>query len=136
MAVIRRAREADTPEILRYDTHIAPAALIRRIRDGLVWTMEEGFAVVGTLRYGFLWGEHPFLELLYLDSACRGKGLGRLFLSEWEGEMRALGYRYALTSTQEDETAWRFYEKLGYERCGFFLPPEQEAAELIYRKRL
>ena len=50
--------------------------------------------------------------------------------------MREAGYRYVLTSTQEDETAKFFYEKLGYEQCGSFFPPEQEAAELIYRKKL
>lgn len=41
-----------------------------------------------------------------------------------------------LLSTQEDETSKFFYEKLGYRLCGDFLPPDQEARELMYRKEL
>jgi hypothetical protein len=41
-----------------------------------------------------------------------------------------------MLSTQEDETAKYFYEKLGYRRIGAFLPPEQDADEIMYLKEL
>ena len=45
-------------------------------------------------------------------------------------------FREQVYARQADETAWRFYEKLGYETCGAFFPPEQKVEEWIYRKRL
>ena len=136
MATMRAAEASDMAVLLRYDTHIAPDVLRRRIRAGCCFAAEEDSAVVGMLRFELLFGEHPFLELLYIDAAFRGRGIGRLCLSEWEREMQARSYPYVMTSTQADETAWRFYEKLGYEKCGAFFPPEQKVEEWIYRKRL
>ena len=78
----------------------------------------------------------PFLDLLYIDEAYRGKGYGSQMMSEWEQSMKIRGYKYVMTSTQADETAWRFYEKLGYRKVGGFLPPEQDADEWIYLKQL
>ena len=48
--------------------------------------------------------------------------------------MKRMGYPYVMLSTQEDETAKFFYEKMGYRRIGAFLPPEQEADEIMYLK--
>ena len=56
-------------------------------------------------------------------------------MRKWEETMLVMGYKYVLTSTQSDEDAWRFYEKLGYQRIGGFFPPEQEAKEWIYGKK-
>lgn len=50
--------------------------------------------------------------------------------------MRTMKYPYVMLSTQEDETAKYFYEKLGYRRIGAFLPPEQDADEIMYLKEL
>ena len=50
--------------------------------------------------------------------------------------MAIRGYKYVMTSTQADENAWKFYEKLGYHKVGGFFPPEQEAKEWMYLKRL
>ena len=47
-----------------------------------------------------------------------------------------LSFGYVMLSTQEDETSKFFYEKLGYTLCGDFLPPDQDARELMYRKEL
>ena len=54
----------------------------------------------------------------------------------WESVMQRMKYKYVMFSTQEDETAKYFYEKLGYHRIGAFLPPEQEADEIMYLKTL
>lgn len=50
--------------------------------------------------------------------------------------MQTMGYPDVMLSTQEDETARYFYEKLGYQRIGAFLPPEQEADEIMYLKKI
>jgi ribosomal protein S18 acetylase RimI-like enzyme len=82
------------------------------------------------------WQSIPFLDLLYIDEAYQGKGYGRQMMAHWESAMQAMGYKYVMLSTQEDETAKYFYEKLGYRRIGAFLPPEQDADEIMYLKTL
>ena len=136
METLREAKMMDVAEILRYDTHIAPDVLTHRMRDGLVWLAEVDGTIVGVLRFVILWGEHPFLEFLYIDAAYRGRGIGRLCVSEWERKMRALSYRYALTSAREDETAWRFYEKLGYESVPQPVPTVHTTMNRFYLKKI
>ena len=136
METLREAKMMDVAEILRYDTHIAPDVLTHRMRDGLVWLAEVDGTIVGVLRFVILWGEHPFLEFLYIDAAYRGRGIGRLCVSEWERKMRALSYRYALTSAREDETARRFYEKLGYESVPQPVPTVHTTMNRFYLKKI
>lgn len=120
----------------RYDSHIPEERLLSCIRDGFVYAILSEEKIVGILRYSLFWQTIPFLDLLYLDDAVRGKGLGTAAMAQWEYEMRKLGYDYVMLSTQEDETAKFFYEKLGYRNIGAFLPPEQDAQELMYGKQL
>ena len=134
--MFRPAELSDLSAIRRYDCHIPTERLAGQIAQGFVYVCVQEGEIIGILRYSLFWQEHPFLDLLFLDERCRGQGIGRRFLSFWEAEMRRCGFSYVLTSTQADETAYRFYEKMGYVRCGSFGPPEQDAAELIYRKRL
>ena len=61
---------------------------------------------------------------------------GRKMMAHWESEMAAQGYKHVMLSTQADETAQFFYEKLGYRKIGAFLPPDQEADELMYLKEV
>lgn len=55
-------------------------------------------------------------------------------MARWEAEMAKEGYSYVTLSTQEDETSKFFNKKLGYQPIGAFLPPDQEARELLYGK--
>ena len=76
------------------------------------------------------------LDFLYLDTSYRKKGFGTEMMRLWEEKMAQMGYKYVMTSTQADEDAWGFYEKLGYRRVGGFFPPEQDAEEWMFVKRL
>ena len=82
------------------------------------------------------WQTIPFLDLLYIDEPNRNRGFGTQMMHEWESLMETRGYKYVMTSTQADEDAWKFYEKLGYHKVGRFFPPEQEAEEWMYVKDL
>lgn len=117
-----------------YDRHIPAARLAECIRAGQVLVLLDGERVVGVLRWSLFWQTIPFLDLIYLDEACRDKGLGTRMMARWESDMASQGYKSVMLSTQADETAKYFYEKLGYRRIGAFLPPEQEAEELMYLK--
>ena len=142
------ARSKDKAKIMTVDRHIQPKLLDECICNGQIYVLKDDSIknggqnhrmkdpVVGVLRYSLFWQAIPFLDLLYLDESYRGKGFGTRMMNLWENDMRSSGYKYVMTSTQADETAWKFYEKLGYRKAGAFLPPEQEADELIYLKEL
>lgn len=133
---IRLAVAKDKKKVLKYDCHIHHNKVGECIHNGLVDVLCDDEKIVGVLRYNLFWQSIPFLDLLFIDEAYRGKGRGRKMMDEWEESMMFMGYPYVMLSTQEDETARFFYEKLGYRRIGAFLPPEQDAEELMYLKEL
>lgn len=133
---IRLAVAKDKKKILKYDNHIHHNKVGECIYNGLVDVLCDGSNIVGVLRYNLFWQSIPFLDLLYIDEAYRGKGYGRQMMNDWEETMKIMGYSYVMLSTQEDETAKYFYEKLGYRRIGAFLPPDQDADEIMYLKEL
>ena len=134
---VKLAEMKDNRRIANLDRHIPPARLDECIEQGQVYVLEDtDDSVFGVLRYSLFWQTIPFLDLIYLHESCRGKGFGTEMMRKWECEMRSLGYEYVMTSTQADEDAWRFYEKLGYRRVGGFFPPEQDAEEWMYLKEL
>lgn len=133
---IRLAIAKDKQKILKYDRHIPHNKVGECIYNGLVKVLCDGKKIVGVLRYNLFWQTIPFLDLLYIDEAYRGQGWGTKLMEDWEESMRLRGYPYVMLSIQEDETTKFFYEKLGYRRIGAFLPPEQEADEIMYLKEL
>lgn len=133
---IRTAVPADLDGIRRYDCHISSARLADCVHRGLVNVLAADGRIVGVLRWNLFWQSLPFLDLLFLDDAFRNRGWGTKMMAHWEIAMGSQGFTDVLLSTQEDETAKFFYEKLGYTRCGSFLPPDQDVPELIYRKEL
>ena len=133
---IRLAVAKDKKKILKYDCHIHHNKVGECIYNGLVKVLCDADKIVGVLRYNLFWQSIPFLDLLYIDEAYRGQGWGSKMMADWEDSMKTMGYPYVMLSTQADETAKYFYEKLGYRRIGAFLPPEQEADEIMYLKEL
>ena len=134
--MIRTAVPADLDGIRNYDRHIPTSRLEDCIRRGQVVVLEDNGKILGVLRWNLFWQSLPFLDLIFLDNALRGQGWGTEMMALWEINMAEQGFRHVLLSTQEDETSKFFYEKLGYTLCGDFLPPDQDARELMYRKEL
>ena len=143
--MIEIARSMDKAEVEKLDRHIPPSRLEECIRSGQVYVLKEASEksgdfsrclAAGVLRYSLFWQTIPFLDLLYIEEEYRRRGFGTEMMRRWEADMKRIGYTSVMTSTQADEDAWRFYEKLGYRRIGGFFPAGQEAEEWIYEKRL
>ena len=134
--MIRTAVPADLDGIRNYDRHIPASRLEDCIRKGQVYVLVDDGKIYGVLRWNLFWQSLPFLDLIFLDDALRGQGWGTEMMALWEINMAEQGFRHVLLSTQEDETSKFFYEKLGYTLCGDFLPPDQKARELMYRKEI
>ena len=133
---IRPAIAEDIEPILKYDRHIHRNRVSFCIENGLMDVLCDGDRIMGILRWNLFWQSIPFLDLLFIDEACRGQGWGSKMMAHWEHTMASAGYPYVMLSTQEEETAKFFYEKLGYRRIGAFLPPDQDADEIMYLKEL
>ena len=134
--MIRAAVPSDLNGVRNYDRHIPLPRLEDCIRRGQVDVLLIDGRIAGILRWSLFWQSIPFLDLIYLDDAIRGQGWGTEMMELWEMNMTDLGYEHVLLSTQEDEPGKFFYEKLGYTLCGSFLPPDQDAPELMHRKEL
>ena len=131
--IIELAQSKDNQKIAKLDSHIHPSRLGECIWNGQVYVLKDDSIknggqnhrlknpIVGVLRYSLFWQSIPFVDLLYIDEACRGKGYGSQMMREWEQSRKIRGYKYVMTSTQADEDAWKFYEKLGYHKVGGFL---------------
>ena len=134
--MIRHAKEGDFGFLARHDHHLAPDILQKKITESQIYvTTTQTGEIVGWLRYGLFWDNTPFMNMLYFLEPYRRKGLGRELVAGWEADMRRLGHRVVLTSTQANEEGQHFYRRLGYADCGVLLLPG-EPAELFMRKDL
>ncbi len=134
--MIRYATADDLEFLEHHDQHIAPDVLRERVAASKVYVVTDVTgAIVGWLRFGLFWDSIPFVNMLHLLEPHRQKGLGRQLVERWEEDMRGLGHRSVLTSTQVDEEGQHFYRSLGYADCGVLLLTEQPA-ELFMRKDL
>jgi len=139
MVAMRYAAEADKAFWFTLDGHISEDEFLRKVRDRRGYIIHEGDASIGVLRYNLFWDSIPFLTMIYLSGAHRGKGMGKAAVQLWEAEMRGLGYAMVMTSTQVDEQAQHFYRKLGYAEKGgicFDNTPLVQPMEMIMVKRL
>ena len=81
--------------------------------------MDQGRCVAGILAY--CRGDSAAVDILWVDSAHRGRGLGRALLDRVEELARAQGARRLILDTFSFQ-APRFYEAMGY-RCYAHLDP-------------
>lgn len=136
---IRYAEKTDLDACLTLDGHIPEAAYARKIAAKQVCVLEEAGEIRAVLRWSLFWDSIPFCNLLYVAEGARNRGLGRALTAHWEGEMKALGFGLAMTSTQADESAQHFWRKLGYRDCGGFIlpfPGYEQPMELMMAKAL
>lgn len=122
MFSIRYVTEWDEGFWFSLDEHLPKSEYALKVRDKRGYVISADGDPVGVMRYNLFLDIIPFLTLIYLEEAQRGKGFGKRGMLHWEGEMRELGYSMIMTSTQVDEQAQHFYRSLGYvDRGGLFL---------------
>jgi ribosomal protein S18 acetylase RimI-like enzyme len=107
----------------------------KKIQDEEVIVIKDSTKIIGWLRFGYFWDEHPFMNMLMIDKTFRGRGLGKKLVDFWEKEMKKRDFEFVLTSTLSNEQAQHFYRKIGYEDSGCLLL-EGEALKIILRKNL
>ena len=118
MISIDNAGAADKSFWFSIDKHMPEAEFEPKLRDKRCYIISDDGDRAGIMRYNLFWDNTPFLTLIYLEEKYRERGIGKAALLYWENEMRRLGYKFVMTSTQADENAQHFYRKLGYIDAG------------------
>ena len=139
MFEIRYVERADKSFWFTLDEHMSEAEFGSKLRDRRGYIICNGNEPVGVLRYNLFWDNIPFLTLIYLKMEYRRKRFGEKSLLSWENEMRELGYKVVMTSTQADEQAQHFFRKLGYIEKGslsFDNTPLEQPLEMFMLKSL
>lgn len=135
MIEIKTAGTFDFSCIFENDGHVSKDVLDKKLSDGEILIAQLDGVFLGHLRFSYFWDEIPFMNMLVVKEAFRGKGIGSLLVTFWEKEMKKRGFNKVMTSTLECESAQHFYRKLGYRDLGKFMPFENEF-ELILGKEL
>jgi len=139
MFEIRYVAKSDKAFWYTLDEHLRKQEFELKVRDKRGYIISDGDTPIGLMRYNLMWDNTPFLTLIYIRDDCHGKGFGKQAMQFWENEMREMGYKMVMTSTQVDEDAQHFYRKLGYkDRGGIFLDgtPGEQPQEMIMIKVL
>ena len=139
MFEIRYVSRSDKPFWFALDKDFSEIEFALKVRDKRGYIICDRDKPVGIMRYNLLWDNTPFCTLIYIEESYQGKGFGKQAMLFWENEMRELGYKIVMTSTQVDEQAQHFYRKLGYiERGSICLDgtPVEQPLEMFMLKVL
>ncbi|MDF2954923.1 GNAT family N-acetyltransferase [Candidatus Alkanophaga liquidiphilum] len=125
MVLVRKARDADLPEVVRVwkmniktaNTASDIAFLFRRFkRYFFVAEAGEDGRIVGFVG-GSVRSGHGHISGIAVDREFRNRGVGSLLIGAAEQEFRREGFdRVTLEVRVSNENAIRFYEKRGYRR--------------------
>ena len=111
------------------------------------WVVREGGKPVGIIGLSNLLPKVLFLaktkkpaeiKILYLENNHRGKGLGKKLVSFVEDEAKKQGYSelIARSSMKYKETAFGFYERLGYAKMAEINNDEENKIMAVFEKVL
>ena len=132
---IEFAADSDYSFILERDGHISQPLIASKIREREILLLREGGNTVGWMRFGYFWDNIPFMNMLWIDEAYRGRGYGKEAVLYWEELLKEKGFKTVMTSTLSNEGAQHFYRKLGYRDAGCLLL-EGEPLEILLTKRM
>jgi len=133
MFEIRYVNEQDKKFWFSLDNHMSNDEFLFKVRDKRGYIISNGEKPIGIMRYNLFGDNTPFLNLIHLEDSYHGKGFGKQAMKYWEDEMKNLGYKLVMTSTQADEQAQHFYRKLGYVDSGCIIF-KKEPTELFFIK--
>jgi ribosomal protein S18 acetylase RimI-like enzyme len=136
---LRYVSDADKWFWFTLDKHLDDSEFDLKVRDRRGYIISNDGKPIGIMRFNLFWDNIPFLTMIYIDGQSQRKGFGRQVMLHWENEMRSLGYKMVMTSTQADEQAQYFYRKIGYVDRGCLVldsTPFAQPQEIIMIKTL
>ncbi len=133
-AAVRFARDTDLPDLQRLDRWPRERVWLHKIAGDEVLVLEHEERVIGLLRYELLWTTVPFMSLIEIEAAHRGRGYSRLMLSFLTKYLKAQGYVALFFSSQTDEPEpQRWHLHMGFRSNGIIENVMDEGiGELVY----
>lgn len=110
-----------------------------KVRDKRCYILRYDNERIGVMVFNLIFDFIPFLTLMYLHTAYQRKGFGKQAMLHWETEMRSLGFKMIMLSTQVNENAQHFYRKMGYKDMGSIvmdIAPYEQPLEMFMGKAL
>ena len=129
----------DKPHFCNERENLPESEYALKVRDKRCYVMYYEDKPIGYMRYNLIFDFVPFLTCFYVADHHKGKGFGKQAMTHWENEMRSLGYKMIMVSTQVDEDGQHFYRKLGYKDMGTIvmdIPPYEQPLEMFMGKPL
>lgn len=137
-ATVRFAHPNDLGALQRLDRWPKAPMWLQKIAAKEVIVLEHAGSVTGLARYTALWTTVPFLELIVISAAYRGRGDSRQLLTFLKTHLVSEGYVALLSSSQTDEPkaqAWHLH--MGFSSNGIIENIADEGVgELVYRLEL
>jgi GNAT superfamily N-acetyltransferase len=78
------------------------------------------------------------IKILYVDKREQGKGIGKSLVSFVESEAKKAGYEELLirSAKRYENTAWGFYQKMGYKMVGKIAGSEDGEMMQVFEKKI
>jgi GNAT superfamily N-acetyltransferase len=133
--VVRLAKPSDIPKLQRLDRWPKEPIWQHKIAGGEVIVLELASEIIGLIRYEVLWTTVPFMGLIFIKEAQRGKGYSTLLLEFLKNHLREGGYLALLSSSQTDELepqAW--HRHVGFKSNGIIENiADDDVGEIVFR---
>lgn len=134
---VRLAQAADL-EAVNLDGYISDEVLLKKIAEDEVFLLTVGGEAAGYLRLEFHWSIVPYIALIRIEAAHRGRGYSRDLLEFVENFLRDRNYDVLYSSSTGDEAepqAW--HRHMGFVECGFIEGMNKGGiGEVFFRKTL
>ena len=136
--LIRLARPFDIPKLRGLDRWPKEPIWQHKIAGGEVIVLELASEVIGLIRYEVLWTTVPFMGLIIIEEAHRGKGYSNLLLEFLKQHLREQGYLALLSSSQTDELGpQNWHRHMGFKSNGIIENiADDDVGEIVYRMML
>jgi len=135
---IHFADEADIPQLKKLDSWTKDSMWRRKIFGHEVIVLEIENQIAGLIRYDVLWSTVPFLSLIFVEEAHRGKGYSHKLLEFLKQHLRDEGYVALLSSSQTDEPeAQNWHRHMGFKSNGIIENiADDDIGEVVFRMLL
>ncbi len=135
---VRLANDADIPKLQQLDPWAKERIWKQKIMCKEVSVLELHGEVIGLIRYDVLWTTVPFIGLIEIEEAHRGKGYSRVLLEFLKQHLREQGYVALLSSSQTDEPVpQNWHRHMGFKSNGIIENiADNNVGEVIYRLTL
>lgn len=134
---VRLAQAADLNAV-NLDRYISDEILLKKIAEEEVFLLTVDGEPAGYLRLEYHWSVVPYIALIRIEAAHRGRGYSRNLLEFVEDFLRERGFEVLYSSSTGDEAEPQgWHRHMGFVECGFIAGMnEGGVGEVFFRKTL